>query len=668
MGGSIFMKYRFLVVLASIFVIFSVTLHAQNTGTIQEAFEPYETRPHSEYRTAGGAPAPDYWQNEADYDIDVQISEQQHKLNGTVKIHYTNNSPYKLSFLWIQLEQNLFDPGSRGAKLTPYRGSRFGNLGAEGGYNIQNIEISKAENSHQPEYRIVDTNMKVALQEPLESGDSITVAITYDFKIPENGSDRMGRKKFEDGWIYQFAQWYPRMAVFDDVKGWNVMPYLGAGEFYLEYGDFDLEVTAPADHIVMTSGKLLNPEEVLTPTVRNRLNKAGKSDETVMIVKQDEVGSRVVRPKTEGTLTWHFRLEKARDIAFASSSAFIWDASKIDLPSGRKSMAMSLYPRESAGDSAWGRSTEYTKFAIEFYSRKIHEYPYHNAVNVAGIVGGMEYPGVSFCSWRAAGRGLWGVTNHEFGHNWFPMIVGSNERQWAWMDEGLNTFINQWATKAFNDGEYYIRENTADRIAYFLESSRSEPIMTYADQVQRGNFGIVSYYKPAFGLQLLRNQILGKERFDAAFQAYFDRWKYKHPTPDDFFNTMEDVAGDELDWFWRGWFEKAWTLDQAVDSVRYYRGDPSKGSIISISNNTNMVMPVEVKVVEADGDSGQVNIPVEVWQRGDHWLYKYESDSKIEEVTIDPAHNYPDAHRDNNRWDQHKRMPGERTEDDPVNE
>lgn len=643
------MLYRMMPLLLGLIVL-AASAPAQNPDNVQEAFEPYETRPHSPYRTAGGAPAPNYWQNEADYELDVTLSEKDHRIRGEVTIHYTNNSPYSLPFVWVQLEQNLFDEKSRGARLTPYSGSRFGNHGTDGGYNIHAVTVSEGNTSYDPSRQIVDTNMKIELEDSLEQGESLDITIAYDYKIPKNGSDRMGRKKFKDGWIYELAQWYPRMAVYDDVKGWNVMPYLGAGEFYLEYGDFDLKVTAPSDHIVMTSGKLLNPEEVLTSAVRRRLNKARNSDETVMIVGKNEVGTEKVRPRTEGTLTWHFRLENSRDIAFGSSSAFIWDAARINLPSGRESLAMSLYPRESAGDTAWGRSTEYTKFSVEFYSEKIHEYPYQNAVNIAGIVGGMEYPGVSFCSWRASGRGLWGVTNHEFGHNWFPMIVGSNERQWFWMDEGLNTFINGWATKAFNDGEYHMTENTADRIAYFMNSPRNEAVMTYSDQIQRGNLGIVAYYKPAVGLQILRNQILGPERFDEAFQAYFDRWKYKHPTPDDFFNTMEDVAGEELDWFWRGWFEKTWTLDQAVDSVRYYDDNPSKGAVISISNNSKMVMPVELKVIEADGDTGRVHLPVEVWHRGDVWHYKYDSDSKIESVQLDPDRVYPDYPRSNNRW------------------
>jgi hypothetical protein len=343
-------------------------------------------------------------------------------------------------------------------------------------------------------------------------------------------------------------------------------------------------------------------------------------------------------------------MDHARDVAWAASKAFIWDAARINLPDGDPSLAMSVYPVESAGEKAWSRSTEYVKYSIEGNSKQWYKYSYPVAVNVAGIVGGMEYPGIVFCSWKATEGGLWGVTDHEFGHNWFPMIVGSNEREHAWMDEGFNTFINGYSTEAFNDGEYKARRTSARGITRWMDSPRAEAILTMPDQIQPGNLGVLAYYKPALGLRMLRESILGHELFDEAFRAYINRWAYKHPTPNDFFNTMEDVSGYELDWFWRGWFATTWTLDQAVDSVKYVDDDPTQGALISISNKRKMVMPVVVEITQENGTIGRVNLPVQVWQQGNQWTIKYDSDNPISKVVIDPDEAFPDVKPDNNTW------------------
>jgi len=648
-------KRSYIVLFIAMFVAMPWYSHAQNNDTVQEAFLPFKTGMSNDYRSASGEPGPEYWQNSADYDIDTKLYPDKHQVQTSISIKYTNNSPQDLDFVWLQLDQDLFEEDSWGAKLTPYTGARFGNKKFDGGITIENVKITQGETTYEPEMRTVDTNLKLNLKEALSAeGGNIRISIDYTFTIPEYGSDRLGRVETENGVIYEVAQWYPRMAVYDDVKGWNVKPYLGAGEFYMDYGTFNYTIKAPADFVVVGSGELMNPEEVLTKEQQKRMERARKSDERVYILKKEEVGTRESRPQGKSWLTWKYKIENARDIAWAASKAFVWDAARINLPDGEQSLAMSVYPKEVAADTAWGRSTEYVKGSIEFYSRYMGKYPYPNAINVAGTVGGMEYPGIVFCSWKATKGGLWGVTDHEFGHTWFPMIVGSNEREHAWMDEGFNTFINSLSTANFNDGEYESDRGMVRHITGWMTSNKSEPIMTQPDQVQPGNLGIVAYYKPALGLQLLRETILGEELFDEAFTEYFDRWAYKHPTPNDFFNTMEDVSGRELDWFWRGWFEKDWTLDQAVESVRYIEEDPAKGSLITIINNDKMVMPVKMQITQEDGTLEVVELPVHTWHRGNTWTMKYPSSSKVTKVVIDPKKELPDVNPGNNIWQAEK--------------
>ncbi|MDX2305785.1 MAG: M1 family metallopeptidase [Microscillaceae bacterium] len=610
------------------------------------------------YRSASGVPGEQYWQNRADYVIQVSLDDEKHSANGKVKITYTNNSPQTLDFIWLQLDQNRYKPDARGELTQQLSGGNNRYRGAtNGGYQISNVQVKNDKiRAYSAEYVISDTRMQVRFKEPLAAkGGKIDIELDFNFVIPEFGSDRMGRLKTEKGWIYEMAQWYPRVAVFDDIKGWNNEPYLGAGEFYCEYGDFDYKVTVPYDHIVVGSGELQNPQEVLTAEQIKRFDQARKSDKTVDIVSADEVGNIAkTRPKTSGTVTWHFKMQNTRDVAWASSEAFVWDAARINLPSGKNCLAQSVYPKEVSSKNAWGRSTEYTKNSIEHYSKMWFEFPYPNAVNVAGNVGGMEYPGVSFCSWRSQEGDLWGVTDHEFGHNWFPMIVGSNERLYPWMDEGFNTFINELSTKAFNNGEYPANfDNKLMMLGYItpaLKNGNREAISTYPDVVQTPNLGMTAYFKPALGLYLLRELILGQDRFDYAFRHYIKSWAYKHPTPADFFNCMENAAGEELDWFWRGWFYSNATVDQAVKEVSYVENDPKKGSIITIENKGKMLMPVIAEITEEGGGINRVKLPVEVWQRGNIWSFAYNSTTKIQSVKLDPDGMIFDVDTQNNAW------------------
>lgn len=626
---------------------------AQDSLSNHKAFQPLTMPSSTPHRTASGVPGPDYWQNDVSYLLEVSLDDQEHEITGSVVIEFTNNSPDELPFLWLKIDQNLFHSESRGSKATPLTGSRFGSHGFNGGMIISNVKVHHNSNEYEPDYVITDTRMQLQLDEKLEAeGGKITVSMDYEYPIPLNGSDRTGRLETENGWIYTIAQWYPRMAVYDDMTGWNTRPYMGAGEFYADHGSFEMKITVPYDHILVASGELINPEEVLTEELIDRLGEAENSEETQYIISPDEIGESGNRPQDSGNLTWHYKMENTRDVAWASSKGFIWDASGAEMPSGKKVLAMSVYPIESDGVHAWGRSTEYTRASIMHYSEIWFEYPYPTAINVAGMVQGMEYPSISFCSWEAEERALWDVSDHEFGHNLFPMIVGSNERMYMWMDEGMNTFINHYSTLAFNNGEYPPRFYSARDLAPMLNSNDLEPIMTHPEQISERNLGILAYFKPAAGLILLREEILTPEHFDYAFRKYIEEWAYKKPYPIDFFRFMNNATGENLDWFWRGWFYENWLLDQSVEVVENATEEPEDSMLITIANNNNLVMPVVVDVTEADGNVERYHLPVEIWHRVDEWTFMHNPTSEVIKVEIDPDRRYPDVNTENQVWEK----------------
>jgi len=627
-------------------------LAAQATSNYDphELFGPYFFRTDgNEIRSASGQPGPRYWQNRADYLIRATLNEQDTTINGEVTINYTNNSPDKLDYLWLQLDQNLFKPDSRGAATTPVTGDRFDVKGfSKGGYHIEAVEVTYDTKSYAVVPVITDARMLVRLHTPVKpSGDKIKVRVKYSFAIPVYGADRMGRLATRNGIVYELAQWYPRMCVYDDIESWNTLPYMGLGEFYCEYGNFDYYLTAPADMTVVASGDLQNPQEVLTAREIERLAKARKSDTTVMIVNPEEVGQPSSRPKTTGTLTWHFKMDETRDVSWAASRAFIWDAARVDLPSGRQGIAQSAYPIESAGKERYGRSTEYLKRSIEIYSDLYFEYPWNAAVSVAGVALGMEYPGIIFCKSDLTNGQLWGDVTHEIGHNWFPMIVGSNERRFMWQDEGLNTFINQFSTRAFRNGEYYRKPNPEGMFRSF--SRDKDPLMTPPEAMNLRGYGAY-YVKTAEGLNLLRDVIVDSNRFDYAFREYIRHWAFKHPQPDDFFRTMNSALGENLNWFWKEWFFTTDKLDQAVTSVQYADGDSTKGVLITIDNLDRMAMPVIVRISDASGNSQVIRLPVDIWERGGSWTFKYPSTGRLTSVELDPDHVLPDENRANNIW------------------
>ena len=630
-------------------------VHAQNNAATSKydqhkVFTPlFYTNNGNEYRSASGEPGPKYWQNRADYKINTALDTATNKVSGSVVISYTNNSPDKLPFLWLQLDQNIYKLDSRGEATADVNGGRFANKTFTEGDEIKSVEIIANGKSEKADYIITDTRLQIRLKDALKSnGGAIQIKITYAFAVPEYGTDRTGRMKTKNGWIYEIAQWFPRMCVYDDVLGWNTIPYLGSSEFYLEYGDIDYTITAPADLVVVGSGELQNPSEVLTASAIAKINQAKSSDKTVTIKDESDINKSSWYPNKK-ELTWHFVCKNTRDVAWAASKAFIWDASKINLTSGKKILAQSVYPVESKGNDGWGRSTEYVKNCIELYSQEWFEFTYPVATNVAGSVGGMEYPGIVFCSADSKKGGLWGVTNHEFGHNWFPMVVGSNERKFAWMDEGFNTFINDVDTKVFNKGEYFEKQD-AQQMARYIFNPNSEAILNTPDVLIAMSLGIAAYLKPGMGLAILREHVLGIDRFDYAFRTYVKRWAFKHPTPNDFFRTMENAAGEDLSWFWRGWFLNNWKLDQSVKDVKYVGGDVTKGSLITIENLEEMALPVILSIKQENGKTDIVKLPAEVWQRGSTWTFRFNSTSKISNVTIDPDHAFPDVNPANNVW------------------
>lgn len=635
-----------------------ISLQAQDDLIKQSKYDPHALFGPVFYRGGGtisraatGEPNVGYWQNKADYQISASLNDETNQISGTVTITYKNNSPHALPFLWLQLDQNLFNKESRGQARMPLNSrSRYGDSKSDfnGGYKINAVKLVN-ENAD-ANYIITDTRMQIRLPKAMKAGgDLIKIKIDYSFTLPNYGADRCGILETKNGNIFAVAQWFPRMCVFDDVEGWNTLPYLGPSEFYCEYGDFDVTITAPSSHIVVCSGELLNEAEVLTATQLSRMAQAKKSDKTVIIRSASEVTDPASRPKLK-TLSWHYKINNARDVAWASSKSFIWDAAKMNLPGGKTSLAMSVYPVESDGAKGWGRSTEYTKGSIENYSKRWFEYPYPCAVNVASNIGGMEYPGIVFCGYKATEGDLFGVTDHEFGHTWFPMIVGSNERKYGWMDEGFNTFINSLATEDFNKGEYKDQPTNMEQVVPFIFGAGSEPILLTPDAMKERNIGVALYFKPGLGLALLRKEILGADRFDYAFKEYIKRWAYKHPTPWDFFRTMDNAAGEDLSWFWKAWFLENYKFDQAIASVTYDSNDATKGAVVSIVNMEQMALPVNISYETKSGVKGSLKLPVEVWNNTNNWKVKLPTTEELKSVTLDEAKVFPDMNFKNNSW------------------
>ncbi len=552
------------------------------------------------FRTASGAPGKDYFQQRADYDIKAELDDAKQRITGSEIITYFNRSGDPLTYLWLQLDQNNFTPNATGniaetGSLDPARGASFTNVpgksplaGKDYGYKIMSVR-DKAGKALR--YTINETMMRVDLPQPLIPGQQVVFSVDWNFNIVDANAThaRSGYEFFpKDGnYVYEIAQWFPRMCVYDDVNGWQNKQFLGQGEFTLVFGNYKVALTVPADHIVGATGELQNPDQVLTATQRQRWQQAGNStDKPVVIVTQTEAEA-AEKSKSTGKKTWIYKADNVRDFAFATSRKFIWDAMKPDVE-GKRVWAMSLYPKEA--NPLWGQySTRLVAHTLQSYSRRTFAYPYPVAYSVHGPVGGMEYPMICFNGARPQPDGTYsqGVKNflilvviHEVGHNFFPMIVNSDERQWSWMDEGLNSFLEGLACLEW-DPDFPATGIQPQSIVPYMKTDPTlqVPIMSSSDNILPGTFGPNAYTKPATGLNILRETVMGRELFDYAFKEYSRRWMFKHPTPADFFRTLEDASGVDLDWFWKGWFFGVQPVDQALVDVDWFTIDSQNPEI-----------------------------------------------------------------------------------------
>ncbi|MCZ6673573.1 MAG: M1 family metallopeptidase, partial [Verrucomicrobia bacterium] len=625
----------------ALFLCFSTISALGDKDRVFEQIAPLLPTP-SEVRLASGAPGPDYWQQEANYKIAVELDEKNSRITGSETVEYLNHSPHTLPYVWVQLDQNALAQGSKRQRSTQAinlepddnkpREVEFENFRSflysqefEGGYELNSVTDLQGNALN---YTVVNTNMRIDLQRPLRPGDSFSFKVEWGFTIQDEAlSFRHGKRKLKEveDYVYHVAQWYPRMCAYYDQQGWQVKPYIGHGEFALEFGSFEVSITVPEDFIVAATGELVNAEDILSSTLRNRLLKARTSEKPVLIVEPEEAENNLKR-KARGKKTWVFKAEQVRDFAFGASRGYIWDAMGVEVE-GKTVMAMSVYPDESI--PLWKRySTEAVAQALRVYSENVYPYPYPVAWSAWGAEGGMEYPMISFQTskdideketYSATHRSyVISVIIHEVGHNWFPMIINNDERQWMWLDEGLNSFMDY---RAGNLMDPVLQESNllADSRTIKTMSKDDDPvIMTAADNLT--SRGFQAYAKPAWGLQLLRESILGHNLFDFAFKEYARRWAFKRPTPADFFRTMEDASGVDLDWFWRGWFYGNGHVDMAIESVTVYRLDDG--------------IPKTSKALEKEEDEAIPDSPYEIFlnevgtvaDRSTHiqdWYYSY---------------------------------------------
>ena len=539
----------------------------------------------NEYRTAAGAPGHNYYQQKADYKMQIRIDDETQKLSGEETITYTNNSPDKLEYLWLQLDQNIYDVNSDTKLIEVEKMEDFKNIGDvkkklfyyDGGFKVESITSASGQKMS---YAINKTMMRINLDKPLLPKTCISFKIKWWYNI----NDRMavgGRSGYEffekdKNYLYTVAQFFPRMCVYNDVEGWQNKQFLGRGEFTLPFGDYEVSISVPSDHIVGATGELQNGSAVLSAEQRKRFEQAKAATQPVLIVTQSEAEAKENK-REKSYKTWTFKATNVRDFAFASSRKFIWDAQSVKV-NGKNILAMSYYPKE--GNPLWERySTKLVAHTIKTYSKYTVDYPYPVAISVHSKWIGMEYPMICFNGGRPEEDGtyterekygMWGVIIHEVGHNFFPMIINSDERQWTWMDEGLNTFV-QYLTEQEWERDYPSSRGPAYLIADYMRGDKKfiSPIMTNSESIFQ--FGNNAYGKPATALNILRETIMGRELFDYAFKTYCERWKFKHPTPADFFRTMEDASAVDLDWFWRGWFYGNEHVDISLENVKWFQ-------------------------------------------------------------------------------------------------
>jgi len=577
------MNKKYSIALVALFSFGVIT--AQNTNESKFKQLGQELPTPNVYRTASGAPGPQYYQQKADYNISVELDDDNQKITGSERVTYTNNSPDPLNYLWLQLDQNKRAVDSDTRKIskgtipknpTPRNIERLF-YDFDGGFKIETVTNTSGKDLP---YTINNTMMRIDLDKPLLKGQKVS----FDIKWWYNINDRMkiggrsGLEYFEeeDNYLYTIAQFFPRMAVYNDVEGWQNKQFLGGGEFAVPFGDYTVNITVPSDHIVGSTGKLQNASSVLTSEQRKRWADAQKSYETPVMIVTPEEALEAEKAKSTDKKTWTFKATNVRDFAFASSRKFIWDAMAVDI-NGKNIMAVSYYPKE--GNPLWEKySTRVVAHTIKSYSKYTIDYPYHKAISVHANRIGMEYPQICFNGGRpeadgtyssATKHGMISVIIHEVGHNFFPMIINSDERQWTWMDEGLNTFVQYLAQQEW-DIDYPSRRGPAYKIVDYMkgDKTRITPIMTNSESIIQ--FGNNAYGKPATALNILRETVMGRELFDFAFKEYCERWAFKHPTPADLFRTMEDASAVDLDWYWRGWFFTTDHVDVSLNGVKEF--------------------------------------------------------------------------------------------------
>jgi hypothetical protein len=643
-------------------------------------------------RTASGAPGINYTQQKVDYVMDIVLDDENKRIYGKETIVYHNNSKDELAYLWVQLDQNMRAKDSKTPDIQPSKipnrmpvksfNRSFPKTPFDGGFNITSVtNLDSSSLSH----TINQTMMRINLPEPLAAGKTFSFKISWWYNINNHREigGRSGYEHFTENGNnnYVIAQFFPRLCVYDNVEGWQNDQFWGRSEFALEFGDYTVHITTPKDHMLGATGVLLNEQEVLSKKELKRLAKAKNTFDHPVLIRTQEEASKIEKSKSSATKTWKFEAKNVRDYAFASSRKFIWDGMAVDI-NGKTVMAYSLYSKEA--NPLYGEhSTRAVAQTLKTYSKYTFEYPYHKAISVDGQMG-MEYPQICFNPGRPNADGTYSdrtkyrmikVTIHEVGHNFFPMIVNSDERQWTWMDEGLNSYVEMLAELAY-DKDFPITRGYPKNIIKYMSGDQSTiaPIMTKGDNVY--NFGSNAYGKPATALWILRETIMGHELFDHAFRTYSQRWMFKHPTPADFFRTMEDASGIDLDWFWRGWFYTTDVTDIGIKNVKKYHTktkenevrfieDTSKGLSFSKEKDRNskfhyeitynkpggLVMPIIVYYTYKDGTKERKVYPAQIWRFNDNEVTKVFSSSKeITKITIDPYQETADVDTSNNSW------------------
>jgi hypothetical protein len=589
----------------------------------------------SAQRNVLGTPPSDYWQNAANYQLEVELDDQSHTITGRAEIEYTNNSPHILTYLWFHLDQNAFKTNSE-ATLSGQSDRRFSNSITDG-MNIISVKNEKKDLTARTS--IEGTKMQVRLREGIPAnGGILKLKIEFEYTIPEKGSDRTGRGAIGEDYVYSIAQWYPRVAVFDDLRGWNLLPYRGTGEFYCEFGNFDYKITLPSDYIVAGSGELQNRKKMFRRKFNKRFNRI-KADEISNIITEEDFADRIIGTKKKKA-TWHFKLDNTRDVAWAASKRFLIDGTIAKVGEKKEVLCLNYYL--PGLDIAWKTGVKHLKTSIEFYSNTWYGYKYNTMTMVASTEGGIEYPTFTFVPYNRKGNALWTTTDHEVAHNWFPMMIGTNERRHFWLDEGLVTFMGYYAAQEVPYASYMTNiKAMSNRIAK-VNTCKS---ITIPDDYHCDGFYDAMYFKPALGYIILREVILDEAPFDRAFKSFMRKWAFKHPTHEDMFQHFNSVAGKDLTWFWEDWYNSEKKLDQGIVDVQQVNDTIA----IKMTNKLDLKMPMVITFTFEDETTIEQMLPAEVWSKGDEFTYHYVTNKAgIKKVEIDKMGMFPDVNRRNN--------------------